>query len=201
MTSRLSLPRTAKQARSCIISVTYPFLFTSTPSTRRSEVSSARDGPLSMDFAYPLVERGRQQALSVIPEIQGWTTTSEARHACDHSILLLKVLSTPLTTHSLYYPTCTFVAILCLWAYVKWLPADEDTVASYETLQLIANFFHLNNDVGIPSTIQERQQLRDAVVPKKILEKGTRMLAHGKAWRIGAAFALVLAKQMEQESV
>lgn len=145
-------------------------------------------------------ERGRQQAVSVIPEIQGWTSTAEARHACEHSILLLKVLSTPLTTHSLYYPTCTFVAILCIWAYVKWLPTDEDTVASYETLHLIADFFNLGTaDVGIPKTVTERQQLRDAVVPKKILEKGTRMLAHGKAWRIGAAFALVLAKQMEQE--
>lgn len=105
-----------------------------------------------------------------------------------------------MTTHSLYYPTCTFVAILCVWAYVKWLPADEDTVASYETLHLIADFFNLGTaEVDIPKTVTERQQLRDAVVPKKILEKGTRMLAHGKAWRIGAAFALVLAKQMEQE--
>ncbi|KAI5451120.1 hypothetical protein NCC49_001996 [Naganishia albida] len=145
-------------------------------------------------------KRGRQQAISVIPEIQGWTATSEARHACEHSILLLKVLSTPLTTHSLYYPTCTFVAILCIWAYVKWLPADEDAVASYQTLHSIAEFFNLGGDAGIPKTETERQQLRDAVVSKKILEKGTRMLAHGKAWRIGAAFALVLAKQMEQEA-
>jgi hypothetical protein len=68
-------------------------------------------------------------------------------------------------------------------------------------LRLIANFFNLDTaDMGIPTTVKERQQLRDAVVPKKILEKGTRMLAHGKAWRIGAAFALVLAKQMEQEA-
>ncbi|KAJ9094721.1 hypothetical protein QFC21_005879 [Naganishia friedmannii] len=146
-------------------------------------------------------KRGRQQALGVIPEIQGWTATSEARHACDHSIHLLKVLSTPLMTHSLYYPTCTFVAILCIWAYVKWLPADEDTVASYETLHLIADFFNLSvGTTGIPTTIKQRQELREVVVPKKILGKGTRMLAHGKAWRIGAAFALVLAKQMEQEA-
>ncbi|KAJ9121313.1 hypothetical protein QFC24_004649 [Naganishia onofrii] len=148
-----------------------------------------------------LAERGRQQALGVIPEIQGWTATSEARHACDHSIHLLKVLSTPLMTHSLYYPTCTFVAILCIWAYVKWLPADEDTVASYETLHSIADFFNLSaSATGIPTTIKQRQELREVVVPKKILGKGTRMLAHGKAWRIGAAFALVLAKQMEQEA-
>jgi hypothetical protein len=187
-----------KRARSCIISGTFPSQSTSTLFTRPLAVSPAIFQLVSW---LTLAERGRQQAISVIPEIQGWTSTSEARHACDQSILLLKVLSTPLTTHSLYYPTCTFVAILCVWAYVKWLPADEDTVASYETLQLIANFFHLTTDVNIPSTIKERQQLRDAVVPKKILEKGTRMLAHGKAWRIGAAFALVLAKQMEQESV
>lgn len=149
----------------------------------------------------PVAERGRQQALGVIPEIQGWTATSEARHACDHSIHLLKVLSTPLMTHSLYYPTCTFVAILCIWAYVKWLPADEDTVASYETLHQIADFFNLSaGTTGIPTTVKQRQELREVVVPKKILGKGTRMLAHGKAWRIGAAFALVLAKQMEQEA-
>ncbi|KAJ9108549.1 hypothetical protein QFC19_002265 [Naganishia cerealis] len=78
---------------------------------------------------------------------------------------------------------------------------DEDTIASYETLRLIADFFNLSSGtIGIPTTIKQRQELREVVVPKKILEKGTRMLAHGKAWRIGAAFALVLAKQMEQEA-
>lgn len=75
-----------------------------------------------------------------------------------------------------------------MWAFVKHLPIGgrgEEQLA-----QLVAIQTWL-----APTAAAAGQQ--DRYIRKGILQKGAKLLAETKAWRIGSAFALVLVKEAE----
>jgi hypothetical protein len=126
----------------------------------------------------------------VSEELQTWAPTEDAVHAVEHSLGILKVLSHAKRT-SPYYPLCVFAAVLCIWAFVKHLPSSNRRHEHFALLEDIRTWL-------APSAVTNLAQ--DRHIRKRILQKGAKLLAETKAWRIGSAFALVLAKEAEMDS-
>ena len=156
--------------------VTYPYIYTLAACMMRSEVSLlARPLTTSADLGQ---ERGDGPALMAMRDLRRWSASKDAQHATKHALELVGIL--PSLERSVYYPLCGFVAILTLWAYVKYATDSRER-------QIV------QNDPRIP-------RLNNAAAsPAEILSGGAELLAKGKAWRIGAALALLLAKQSEEE--
>jgi hypothetical protein len=89
---------------------------------------------------------------------------------------------------SIYYPLCGFVSILTIWAYLKYASAERPPNEAQKEPVDLKRDPRLARILGLVEP-----------TPSSILASGAELLAKGKAWRIGAALALLLAKQMEEE--
>jgi hypothetical protein len=137
-------------------------------------------------FILPLhAEHGPEQAEFSIPELKDWTNHDESIRAVQHSLSLLEVLLAPEAATLHYAPGCAFVAVLCLWCFVK----------------------HHQTAVVEPSIVRRLNSLLDGPGarldqlprPRRILEWGAKFLASSRGWRFGSALALVLLKQIEAD--
>lgn len=138
------------------------------------------------------VERGKEAADASLETLEGWANGAGALHAVSHSLELLRVL--PSIDGSPYHPLCCFVAILCPWAYLRSRPPVSEIPrdpADQKVMDDIRLFLY--------GTTEKHKSPK--ALGKQMLDKGARLLVHGKAWRIASAFALVLAKVAEQEVV
>lgn len=104
----------------------------------------------------------------------------------EHALAMLDILQ-PLE-RSIYYPLCGFVSILTIWAYLKYASAGIPLNDSQQKVKDLKKDPRLARILGLADP-----------TPSAILASGAELLAKGKAWRIGAALALLLAKQMEEE--
>jgi len=134
-------------------------------------------------------ERGKQAAVDVLTELQNWAPTEDACHAVKHSLGLLEVLAQSKKT-SPYYPLCVFVATLSTWAFVKHLPINNRREGQSTLLSDIQRWL-------APTSLANDHD--DRYIRKRILQKGAKLLAETRAWRIGSAFALVLVKEAEMD--
>lgn len=121
-----------------------------------------------------------------------------------HALAIVELLREDGMDKSIYYPLSGFVATLTVWAYLKHHPATDhcepvspeaDATSTLAILSdpRLSTFLRLNAGAG--EGIQ-----RPSVTAAAVLGRGAELLARGKAWRIGAALALVLAKKMEEET-
>lgn len=149
-------------------------------------------------------ERGPAAAERARAELQGWAASAESRHAVEHALAILELLREDGMDKSIYHPLSGFVSTLTVWAYLKHRPATDsyalvspeaDAISSSAILSdpRLATFLKLNAGAGGGSR-------RQSATAAAVLGRGAELLARGKAWRIGAALALVLAKKMEEET-
>ena len=126
---------------------------------------------------------GWEQARLCQPDLEAWAHSDQASQAIDHALDLLDVLEHPSSTDLSYLPGAAFIAILTLWAALK---------------------FGRSMATGDPSRTRQRDRLgnrgmvnvlaieQDPVAcGKGVLEFGVEFLESLKAWRFGMALALV----------
>lgn len=122
------------------------------------------------------LEYGPRAAEQSQPTLRQWAISEEADIVIDHALQLLHELSFPRQTEVLHGPPAAFTAILCLWTCA---------IADVGRADVVLERFS--------SLVAEGE--RDGVkTASGMLSVGARYLARSGAWRIGAAYALVLTK-------
>ena len=111
------------------------------------------------------------------------------QRAVFHAIRLLIVLDFPRPCASLYAPISSFVAALCLWAFV-----------SFGSLQ-DAYSGEIDDEVKIDRAEVAKLFGDELPSPHVIIKVAVRYLSGCKEWRIGGALALVLAKMVDHETL
>lgn len=117
--------------------------------------------------------------------LAAWSLTEDADRACDAALNVLD--ATVMLESSFFYPLCVFSATLVLWAYLKLSP-HRSIVQKLEQNEKLQLFL-------------EARDMAQAGLPVHVLRRGNALLAKGKAWSIGSAFALILHKQSIIEDV
>lgn len=119
--------------------------------------------------------------------LRQWAKSQLSYRAVSHAARLLVVLEFPKPCASIYAPISSFVAALCLWAFVSFGSLEDaytevDDVESKTDRTQIARLFGDEHPA-----------------PNNIIKVAVRYLSGCKEWRIGGALALVLAKMVDHE--
>ena len=126
---------------------------------------------------------GWEQARQCRPDLTAWAESDQASQAMDQALDLLDILEYPASTDLSYLPGAAFVAILTLWAALKF---GRPTATSEPSR---ARQRDRLSDRGMVNMLAFEQD--PVACGKGVLEFGVGFLESLKAWRFGTALALV----------
>jgi len=126
---------------------------------------------------------GWEQSRQCRPDLMAWAESDQASQAIDHALDLLDVLEHSAATDLSYLPGAAFIAILTLWAALKFgqPTATSEPCRARQRDRL--------SDRGMLNTMASG--LDPVACGKGVLEFGVQFLESSKAWRFGMALALV----------
>lgn len=116
-----------------------------------------------------------------MPALRRWVASRESPIAVSHAIKVLVECGVPEPTDNRYAPPAVFVAILAIWVFIKFNGID---LHQFDPTELISVFGEC-----MPTQPQGYNVLRG----------GMKYLISCKEWKMSAAFALVLAKILDDE--
>ena len=120
--------------------------------------------------------------------LRQWAKSALSRRAVSHATRLLVILDFPNPCASIYAPISSFVAALCLWAFVSFGSLESAYIEESDV------------EARIDRTEVAKLFGSEHPAPNVIIKIAVRYLSGCKEWRIGGALALVLAKMVDHKT-